>query len=612
MMGRALGLLPLLVAAGALGNATRAWPLTLVLVLMLTLLAGVGPRFELDSGRQMLTSAIGAGVGYVSASLGYEPEPGQLGEGWTKLGTALLLAAAARALILTPRGGYVPTLGLAFGSLVAAGKTQSQAYVIFVVLLLLTGTWALAGPPARGAGPTGRRIWMGAAVLVVAALLGLGTTSGLRRLHAWAQNRARYSAYTWQPQVGFSDRMDLGALEGLLDSDKRVLRVRGARVDYLRGASLDLYEGGRWLRSEPAEVEVNESFTGDLREAGGVEITTLAERSRRFFIPLEARHIVTSPSAVSIDGMGAVKAQAKREIESVRFVPGARDRAALAPPRAADLQLPRRLRPRLEALARAWSAGAATPLEQLRALEARLVTEYSYARAFERPHGTDPVLDFLFSHKLGHCEYFATALALLARTLGIPTRLTMGYRVGEKSPFGYYVVRQRNAHAWVEAWLPGAGWSTRDATPDDGLLQNREHQAGYLASSLDALGVAYDEVTDWLGRLTLAETSLAWLTGSVVLAAIVARGARQRSRRARPPDDEAALPFMLPLLTRLAKAGHARRPDEALEDWAQRLPDPEPARLIRRYTALRYGSEGDPRELASDVAACAKSLRRRA
>jgi transglutaminase-like putative cysteine protease len=638
-------LLPVLLGAGALGSACASWSLTLTSCCMAVLLAAVGPRFDVDAGRQMLSSAIGAGAGYVSASLLYEAESGQLGDGWAKLGAAALIAAAARAVLREPRGGYLPSLALVFAAVVASGRTQNASYVAFVVPFLASGLWALSVPtgPVRWV-PSARRFWVGTALVAIASLLGVGTTVGLRRLHAWAQGRARYTATDWRPQVGFSDQMDLGSLAELLDSDKRVLRVRGSRVDYLRGASLDLYESGRWLRSDAAQTEVplelgslpaggaypaigdaalgsgvhataaaSEGATGEGEQASAqphdVEVTSIAARPRRFFVPLDAHIIFTAPGAVLVDGLGAIKPRAKVDLLSVRFSPGARDRAPLSPPQNSDLQLTRRLRERIQALAEDWARGALTPEAKLQALETRLLSDYSYSRSFDRPRGTDPVLDFLFRHKRGHCEYFATALALTARALGIPTRVAMGYRVGERSPFGYYVVRERNAHAWVEAWLPGKGWTTHDATPADGQAYNREHEAGYTASSVDALGVAYDDLTDWLAQRTLEQTSVAWLVGCVVLALIVARGARRRARERSAAEDETLLPFMRPLLTRLERTGHPRRPTEPLEHLAARLHDTEAGRLIRRYTALRYGGIGDARALSEDVAACAKALR---
>lgn len=608
MTRRWLAALPLAVAALALGHVAT-WPLALALVALVAAAPTIGPRWEVDVGRQALTSAIGAGAGYVLTSFAYEADPGRLGDGWAKLSIAALLAALARALLVTPRGGYALTLALAFAALTFAGRAQNPAFPAYVVAFLASGVWALgASRPGTALVPSAPRFWMGALVILLASLLGYGTTSGLRQLHAWARGRTRYTAATWQPRVGFSDRMELGALDGLLDSDRRVLRVRGGHVDYLRGVVLDSYESGGWTPSDAARHQVEQRLQTGGGE-GGVEISAIAPNLSRFFLPLEAADIRPVPGLVLVDDFGVLRPTPRHAQELVRFRTAPRSSALLAAPRASDLHLPRRVRARLERLARQWTRGAPSDADKLRALERRLKRDYGYARSFGRRIGVDPVLDFLFERKLGHCEYFASALALLGRAAGVPTRVVMGYRVSERSPFGYHVVRERNAHAWVEAWLPGEGWVTRDATPLEAQPNNREREAGYLASSLDALGVAYEEATEWLSERSLAETSVAWLLGCAVLAVIVARGVRRRSRQQAWADDEALLPFMVPLLAALDREGHPRRPDEPLERLAARLPE-EPARLLRRYSALRYGGVGDADALARDVSASLARRRR--
>jgi hypothetical protein len=134
------------------------------------------------------------------------------------------------------------------------------------------------------------------------------------------------------------------------------------------------------------------------------------------------------------------------------------------------------------------------------------------------------------------------------------------------------------------------------------LPQNVEHESSYAASSIDALRVGYDDVTNWLESLSVRQTSIAWLGGFAVLVYIVARGARRRrTERQIVPDDAAPLPVLERLLAAVARDGHARRPDEPIERLAARVPDREAARLLHRYTALRYGSIGDASELAQAV-----------
>ncbi len=595
---------PAFILALSIGSASRAWPLALVLALVSLSLAAIGPRLELDRGRQLLTSAIGGAAGYLLATLLHEQIRGALTEGWTRFAAATLLAATARFLIISPRGGMLPDIALVFWGLLATGKTRDPAYAVFALCFLLSSLWIFS---SRGApSTTRRRIAFGALLLAIAAGLGTSATLGLRKLHDLASGRARYTAYTWEPQVGFSENMDLGALEGLLDSDALVLRVRGARVDYLRGVTLDLYESGRWHKSDAAELETKAQLGGPLDAPGRVTITHLV-RGSRFFLPLERAELVTSPASVRIDGMASVESTAKKELLVASFVPGTPEAASVQPPRKFDRMVPRRLRARLDSLARKWAAGALTPEDEVAALEQRLRTDYTYSQSFERLNGVDPLVDFLFRDRSGHCEYFASALTLLARSRGIPARMVMGYRVGERSPFGYYVVRERNAHAWVEVWLPGRGWVTRDATPAEFLPQNREHEARWLESSVDAVRVAYDEVTTFLAGLSLAETSIAWISGSLVLAWIVARGVRRR-RMVRDPD-AIPLPFLPPLLAELERSGYRRRADESLESLSARVADRGASELLARYVALRYGDVGDADELARDFERHVKTRR---
>jgi hypothetical protein len=80
----------------------------------------------------------------------------------------------------------------------------------------------------------------------------------------------------------------------------------------------------------------------------------------------------------------------------------------------------------------------------------------------------DPIADFLFQRKKGHCEYFASALAVMLRSVGIPSRVATGFQSGTFNPIsGWYLIQSSDAHSWVEAWLEGKGWTTLDPTPPD-------------------------------------------------------------------------------------------------------------------------------------------------
>jgi transglutaminase-like putative cysteine protease len=125
--------------------------------------------------------------------------------------------------------------------------------------------------------------------------------------------------------------------------------------------------------------------------------------------------------------------------------------------------------PEMEALAAQW-AQTGSPAQRAGRIWSHLRTDYAYTTDLVGRGGASPIQDFLFRDKRGHCEYFASAMVLLLRAQGIPARLVTGFFGAEYSPWeGSYVVRQSNAHAWVEAWLPEQGWTVFDPTPDDGL-----------------------------------------------------------------------------------------------------------------------------------------------
>lgn len=142
------------------------------------------------------------------------------------------------------------------------------------------------------------------------------------------------------------------------------------------------------------------------------------------------------------------------------------------------------------------------------ALAQHLVEEFQYT--LDNPpleHGRDPVIHFLFREPRGHCELFAAAHAAMCRSLGMPARLVTGYRATEYNRLGdYYVVRQKNAHAWSEVYLgPGVEWRQFDPTPSAEV--SAEHSPGsgwfselrqvydYVDATWVAWVVAYDPKT---------------------------------------------------------------------------------------------------------------------
>ena len=122
-----------------------------------------------------------------------------------------------------------------------------------------------------------------------------------------------------------------------------------------------------------------------------------------------------------------------------------------------------------------------------RALENYLQTEYRYTLTIPPvPQGSDPISAFLFETRRGHCEYFASALTTMLRSVGIRARVVNGYRAVEFNAVGgYYVVRQKNAHAWVEAWSPTGIWQAYDPSPPEIIDEIHRPAQGFFAMLRD-------------------------------------------------------------------------------------------------------------------------------
>jgi transglutaminase-like putative cysteine protease len=284
------------------------------------------------------------------------------------------------------------------------------------------------------------------------------------------------------------------------------------------------------------------------------------------------------------------------------------------------LTLPPAFALRVRELAQRISGEAPDPAARVAAVVGWLRTTHRYTVRLPRPApDTDPALGFLFDAPEGHCEYFATAAALLLRAIGVPTRYVNGYLGGEWNDVGHYVaVRDNRAHSWIEAYLPAAGWVRVDATPPLAAPA----RAGRLGQLLDALDfqwsrwvVGYDLSRQLdLGRRLARHLGLhapeapgghapGWLVvvGVVALVAAAAsrvrapRGPARKQTRASHTEGTPVQRLYARALDRLARAGLPRRNAETPREYAARVADaglPGGALLVELtelYTAARFG-----------------------
>lgn len=158
------------------------------------------------------------------------------------------------------------------------------------------------------------------------------------------------------------------------------------------------------------------------------------------------------------------------------------------------LQLPD-LDPQIYRLAEEMTEKQDSRLDKALAIEYFLKGNYGYSLDNLSAKAEDPLYDFLMETKAGHCEYFATAQAVLMRTLGIPTRVVNGFRLGEYNEFSnYFIVRQSDAHSWVEGYFPDLGWVEFDSTPSIDFVQPRLSFSRSFNQFLDAMDMFWTEI----------------------------------------------------------------------------------------------------------------------
>src|SRR5208282_6600294 len=131
------------------------------------------------------------------------------------------------------------------------------------------------------------------------------------------------------------------------------------------------------------------------------------------------------------------------------------------------LRLPN-LNPKIAELARRVASTATNNYDRATAIESYLRNNFRYTLDPSAIEPEDPLASFLFKSKSGYCEYFAASMAVMLRTLNIPSRLVNGFQTGSYNRIGKdFVIRARDAHSWVEVYFPNYGWIPFDPTPAD-------------------------------------------------------------------------------------------------------------------------------------------------
>ncbi len=399
------------------------------------------------------------------------------------LGHLLLLLTSVRVLMVVDRRSFLRAILLVFLVWVVAITTSTHVSVAlyFVASVVL---WWWVGIRVHFAGLGFERHVIAAIPrprhVVVAAMLALLVSIPIflalpRMRSPWISGRGGMSSVT-----GFSSHVDLAGVGTIRESRQVAMIVRSVsgeairsewmrlRATAMRRVTLNSWAPRGAFREPDSPGGLIRLHWEEPRLTEAVELEIELVRPRRYLFLPEGTVALSSPIGVKLDPTGGV-ALAQRVRGPLAYTVWV---ARGEPPRAADppLKSPPRfdLDPEAQDLAMSIIDGVGSDAERASAIESYLKQNYGYSMSGMTHQRADPVSWFLLRERQGHCEYFAGAMVALLTDLGIPARMVAGFSGGSLSiDEEEAVIRQANAHAWVEAWVgENDAWTVFDPTPE--------------------------------------------------------------------------------------------------------------------------------------------------
>ena len=521
-----------------------------------------------------------------------------LGALWPRPAALRLCLAFSVVSLLAP----APSPGARPAALVAMGVASAVALVASA-RLSEGATPPLGGPPASpGPARTGGRMAGAGAVLAAAAVASLLMDTSSQS-EAGGRPQSGVPAEVEDPApLGFQEALDpaaAGRSRSGRSGDQVVLRVGADRADVWRAQTFDHWDGHRWVQpGEPGEASrgplvwvgldrFERSPSEQLVQRVRVEASYAAVAPgapKAYFFELPGPAVVTAGGAVL--PVPALGRGASYETTSGRS-PASPATLRAAPPAGGALPDAPALTDRSRAFARRVTAGAVTAYDRMAALERALSTVEVDDEVAPLPPSADVVDTVLFGRGTASPERLATTLALLGRTVGVPTRLAAGFLPGRRPLLGGdFVVRARDAHVWVEVPFTGLGWQRFDATGriaaahrDDSLwsrLRRFLSRWWFVLAGLAAIALAL--LVRWLVRRRRRRRAVPWATRYLArLSRLGARRGRPRRPAETPAEYAAALASGVLADERLHDAGRlvteaawsGREVPEASRSWAE-------------------------------------------
>lgn len=430
--------------------------------------------------------------------------------------------------------------------------------------------------------------------------------------------------------TGLSDRMEPGALSRLSESDEIAFRAKfegplpPERERYWRGPVLSKFDGHTW-RPGPEQILTQPFYTPAGQEYRYT--LTLEPHDQRWLLALDYPGGDSGQLYSSTLALQAREPVHKRLALPLTAYPHARPNRELALVLGATLELPPNSNPRAQALGRSLRQRAQRHSD-IPALAIQYLREQKFRYTLDPPPlDVDDVDSFLFDTRAGYCEQFSGAFVVLMRAAGLSARVVTGYQGGEFNPVdGTLVVRQMDAHAWAEVWLPDRGWVRVDPTAEAAPARLTESSRAALApnakppllarvdmawlrdlrNQFDALNHRWNQWVlgynpgrqrDFLELLGFDNPTLQNLTSLMAALTLVVLGGLSLWALRTPPQGDALDRAWQQVCQQLGRLGLARASWEGPRDYTRRVlatrPDLAPLLepLATEYLRLRYGPE---------------------
>ncbi|MFZ3215523.1 MAG: DUF3488 and transglutaminase-like domain-containing protein [Candidatus Acidiferrales bacterium] len=593
------------------------------------------------------------------------------------------------------------------GFLIALAIFLVLAVSTFVALEIRRGANDAVSPPLDPGSPLAHRL--NRALGLTSVLVAISTLLiGAVIFFVLPRFTAGYlGALNLQPKLmtGFSDDVTLGEIGEIKKSSAVVMRIHVdgdpalASSMHWRGIILTHFDGRRWFTPPREQIVLSPDGAGEFL-LGTSPLPTGDSRPLHYTVlmePIASDAIFVAPRveklrgsfASSVEHIGGDKHPGYLLLDqtgslsnpfhnatkiryeatsSVPAVPAQQLRLASGvfpePITSTYLQVPL-LDPRIRQLAEKITAGSATEYDKAERIERYLKAHYGYTLDLTGPRTADPLAYFLFTRRAGHCEYFAAAMTVMLRDVGVPARYVGGFLPGEYNDIGGdWIVRASDAHVWVEVFFPDYGWITFDPTPPGdekpgGLLARVGMYWDWFQYAWGEWIINYDfshQVTlaqnvqrssrdwgasarkyyrekqrlamEWILRLdkkteaspyflpsllAVLVALLMYLRGRAMFAYLMARW----SLRARNPGNVTASLATLEyreMLRLLEKRGWKKSPSQTAQEFAAAIPAGDVAAPVAQLTALyqsaRFGDRPAPAQQMSALLSAIREITR--